>query len=90
LGISHGPEGLRTAWEVGLGALGLGGRVELRVSPRGDRVAVFAPGDRGGLRVLDARTGRELARTREAPLDAAFGVGGRLFLLGERELRVAR
>ena len=43
-----------------------------------------------GLALLDARTGRVLSVTRRAPLDAAFGAEGRLYLLEPGSVRVVR
>ena len=69
---------------------GPGGELELRVDPAGRRVAVFGRGRGARLAVLDALTGRVLGQTNAAPLDAAFDVGGRLYLLEPGELRVLR
>ncbi len=83
-------EGAERVWATtlrwGSGAEG----VELRPSPDGRRVAVLSRGEGGGLRLLDALTGSEVGRTKEAPLDAAWGGGGRLLLLYPGEVRVAR
>lgn len=89
--LRPGPAGLAEAWAVSLRRLGLEVPVRLRLSPAGDRVAVFAGAGRegGGLRVLDA-AGRVTGQMPEAPLDAAFDAAGRLHLLGPRELRTIR
>ena len=90
LALRHGPGGLTRAWAAGFGRLDLRRADALRVSPTGERVAVLARGEGGGVRILDARTGLEVGRTDEAPLDVAFDFGGRLWMLGPREIRVAR
>jgi hypothetical protein len=77
--------GLEEGWSR---AVGIGDALALRTDPTGHRVAAFSPGER--LVLLDARTGEVLGETREAPLDAAFGPEGRLYLLEERALRVVR
>ncbi len=63
---------------------------ELRVSPTGERVVLFAPRGEGPLRVLDARTGEPLGRVEQGPLDADFGPDGALYLLYGEEIRVVR
>jgi hypothetical protein len=77
-------------WDVPVAESGLPRADAVRVSPDGARVAVIARGRSGGLRLLDARTGAVVGRTDEAPLDAAFGVEGRLWILNAREVRVVR
>jgi len=86
--LRHGPEGLVRLWSAGLVGLGVRRAEELRVSPAGGRIAVLAR--ERGLRVLDAATGAVVAGTDEAPRDAAFDVGGRLWLLYPREIRIVR
>ena len=88
--LRHGREGLRRIWAETPGVRGPGGELELRVDPTGNRVAVFGRGRGATLALLDARTGRLLGQTRKAPLDAAFGVEGRLYLLEPRTIRVVR
>ena len=88
--LRHGPQGLRRIWAESPPVRGSGGEVEVRVDPSGRRVAVFGRGRGAGLAVLDALTGRTLAQTNAAPLDAAFDVGGRLYLLETDEVRVLR
>ena len=88
--LRHGPQGLRRAWAETPGVRGPGGEMELRVDPSGERVAVFGRGRGARLAVLDARTGRVLSLTKTAPLDAAFGAEGRLYLLEPRAVRVLR
>jgi hypothetical protein len=39
---------------------------------------------------MDAAGGEVVGKTRTAPLDAAFGVEGRLYILGERGVRIVR
>ena len=53
-------------------------------------MAVFGRGRGAKLALLDARTGRVLSQTKTAPLDAAFGAEGRLYLLEPRAVRVLR
>ncbi len=63
----------------------------LRLSPAGDRVAIFTPGENtNGLRVLNTETGENLGHLSESPVDAAFDAQGRLILLYPGEVRVAR
>jgi hypothetical protein len=85
--LRHGPEGLRRVWAETPGVRGPGGELELRVDPSGRRVAVFGRGRGARLATLDALTGRVLGQT-TAPLDAAFGVEGRLYLLESGAIRV--
>jgi DNA-binding beta-propeller fold protein YncE len=88
--LRPGPGGLTVRWDVPVAASGLPRADGVRVSPDGARVAVLARGKGGGVRVLDARTGAVVGRTDEAPLDAAYGVEGRLWILNAREVRVVR
>jgi hypothetical protein len=88
--LRHGAEGLRRIWAETPAVRGAGGELEVRVDPSGRRVAVFGRGRGARLAVLDALTGRVLGQTNAAPLDAAFDVGGRLYLLEPGELRVLR
>jgi hypothetical protein len=88
--LRHGPQGLRRIWAESPAVRGPGGELELRVDPAGRRLAVFGRGRGARLAVLDALTGRVLVQTNAAPLDAAFDVGGRLYLLEPGELRVLR
>lgn len=88
--LRHGAEGLRRVWQETPPVRGSGGEMELRVDPSGERVAVFGRGRGAGLALLDARTGRVLSVTRTAPLDAAFGAEGRLYLLEPGAVRVLR
>jgi DNA-binding beta-propeller fold protein YncE len=87
--MRHGPEGLRRVWSESPGVGGPAGGMELRVDPSGARVAVFGRGRGARLAVLDALTGRVLGQT-TAPLDAAFGMEGRLYLLEAGGVRVMR
>jgi hypothetical protein len=87
--LRHGPEGLKRVWAQSPDVRGSGGQLELRVDPSGARVAVFGRGKGARLAVLDARTGRVLGQT-TAPLDAAFGMEGRLYLLESGAVRVMR
>jgi DNA-binding beta-propeller fold protein YncE len=88
--LRHGPQGLRRIWAETPAVRGPGGELEVRVDPAGRRVAVFGRGRGARLAVLDALTGHVLGQTNTAPLDAAFDVGGRLYLLEPGELRVLR
>jgi hypothetical protein len=87
--LRHGPEGLRRVWTETPGVRGPAGELELRVDPSGTAVAVFGRGRGARLAVLDALTGRVLGQT-TAPLDAAFGAEGRLYLLESGAVRVMR
>ena len=87
--LRHGPEGLRRVWTGEPGVRGPAGELELRVDPSGAQVAVFGRGRGARLAVLDALTGRVLGQT-TAPLDAAFGMEGRLYLLEPGGVRVMR
>ncbi|WP_420130256.1 YncE family protein [Longimicrobium sp.] len=88
--LRHGPQGLRRIWAETPPVRGPEGELAVRVDPSGRRVAVFGQGRGARLAVLDALTGRVLGQTNAAPLDAAFDVGGRLYLLELGELRVLR
>lgn len=88
--LRHGPQGLRRIWAESPAVRGPGGALQLRMDPTGRRVAVFGRGRGARLAVLDALTGRALGETNTAPLDAAFDVRGRLYLLEPSELRVLR
>lgn len=88
--LRHGAQGLRRIWAETPAVRGPGGELEVRVDPAGRRVAVFGRGRGARLAVLDALTGRMLFQTNAAPLDAAFDVEGRLYLLEPGELRVLR
>ena len=88
--LRHGREGLRRIWAETPGVRGPGGELELRVDPTGARVAVFGRGRGATLAVLNARTGQLQGQTRTAPLDAAFGAEGRLYLLERGTIRVVR
>jgi hypothetical protein len=88
--LRHGPQGLRRIWAESPAVRGAGGELQLRVDPSGRRVAVFGRGRGARLAVLDALTGHVLGQTKTAPLDAAFDVRGRLYLLEPSELRVMR
>jgi DNA-binding beta-propeller fold protein YncE len=88
--LRHGPQGLRRIWAESPPVRGPEGELEVRVDPSGRRLAVFGRGRGARLAVLDALTGRVLGQTNTAPLDAAFDVGGRLYLLEPGELRVLR
>lgn len=87
--LRHGPQGLRRVWAETPAVRGPAGEMELRVDPSGARVAVFGRGRGARLAVLDALTGRMLGQT-TAPLDAAFGAEGRLYLLETGGVRVMR
>lgn len=87
--MRHGPQGLRRVWSGTPAVRGPAGEMELRVDPSGARVAVWGRGRGARLAVLDALTGRVLGQT-TAPLDAAFGMEGRLYLLEAGGVRVMR
>jgi DNA-binding beta-propeller fold protein YncE len=88
--LRHGPQGLRRIWAESPAVRGPEGELELRMDPTGRRVAVFGRGRGARLAVLDALTGTVLGQTNTAPLDAAFDVRGRLYLLEPSELRMLR
>lgn len=88
--LRHGGDELRRIWAESPPVRGPQGEMEVRVDPSGRRVAVFGRGRGARLAVLDALTGRVLGQTNTAPLDAAFDVRGRLYLLEPAELRVLR
>jgi hypothetical protein len=79
--FSDGPDGLQPLWRQSLRSLGLRDSVEMRVAPRGGRLAVFDAGEEGRLYLLDAATGEIRGMWRPAPLDAAFATTGPLYLL---------
>jgi hypothetical protein len=60
--------------------------VRTRYAAAAGMVAVFTPGSEAGLRVLDAKTGESSGFIEDAPLDAAFGPDGALYLLYPRQL----
>jgi hypothetical protein len=84
--LRHGSGGLARGWT----ATGLRRAGTLRVSPDGRRLAVLARGDEGEMWLLDARTGAVRSHSAEAPRDAAFDVGGRLWVLHAGEIRLVR
>jgi hypothetical protein len=86
----HYPGGLERAWERPLELLAGADGCHLRMDADGTRLAAFSRGAGGGLALLDAGDGEELGRTPEPPLDAAFGPGGRLYLLEGAAVRVVR
>ena len=90
LRFAHEGDRLEAAWSQAAGADGGDGWLELRADPAGARVAVFGRGEGARLVLLDARTGDVLGATTTAPLDAAFGPEGRLYLLEERAVRIVR
>jgi hypothetical protein len=85
--MRHEGESLRRLWSA---SPGVGDTVQLRMDPTGRRVAVLGRGRGATLAVLDAGDGRVLGQTKTAPLDAAFGVDGRLYLLERRAVRIVR
>lgn len=60
--------------------------VRMRYAAGTGIVAIFTPGSETGLRVLDAKTGESRGFIEDAPLDAAFGPDGALYLLYPRQL----
>lgn len=87
--LRHVPQGLRRVWAETPDVRGAAGEMELRLDPSGARLAVFGRGRGARLTLLDALTGRVLGQT-TAPLDAAFGAEGRLYLLEPGAVRVMR
>lgn len=77
-------------WRRTLDDLDLGEDAEVRLSPIGDRLVVFAPGKKGGLRMLDAETGEALGSILEGPIDVGYGPGGHLFMLYPGAIRKLR
>jgi hypothetical protein len=88
LRLRHGPQGLKRVWAESPPVRGPEGEMELRVDAAGTQVAVFGRGRGARLAVLDAATGRVTGQTQTAPLDAAFGPEGRLYLLEAGSVRV--
>lgn len=88
--LRHVRQELRRVWAESPSVGGSDGAVEVRVDPAGRQVAVLGRGRGARLAVLDALTGRPLGETKTAPLDAAFDVRGRLYLLEAGALRVLR
>ena len=86
--LRHGREGLVPRWRKGFGGIGRGEPDELRVSPSGARVAVLARGRE--LRLLAAADGKVLEESKQSPRDVAWDAAGRLWVLGAREIRIAR
>jgi hypothetical protein len=84
----HVAGGLERAWERPLDVLDGSGGCALRLDAEGRRVAAFSRGAGGGLALLDAADGQVLGVTPDAPLDAAFGPDGRLFVLEGPTIRV--
>ncbi len=83
-------EGLRILWRRALRDLDPPARPQLQLAPDGQRLALFAPGEEGGVSLVDTRTGERRGRVRETPLDLAFGTNGELYLLYAEEMRVVR
>jgi hypothetical protein len=86
--LRHGRAGLRPLWRHGFGGIGQADADELRVSPSGERIAVLARGK--ALRLLAARDGKVLQEGKQSPRDVAWDAAGRLWVLGEREIRIVR
>ncbi|MBB4634142.1 YncE family protein [Longimicrobium terrae] len=86
--LRHERDGLPRLWAQAPRVAGDSDEVRLRVNPAGTRVAVFGRGRGARMVVLDAATGEVVDRMQEAPLDAAYGVEGRLYLLDRRGLKV--
>lgn len=87
--LRHAEDELRRVWAESPSVRGDDGEVEARVDPAGRWIAVLGRGRGARLAVLDAATGRPRGET-TAPLDAAFDVRGRLYLLEPQALRVLR
>lgn len=81
--LRPGRDGLTAVWSRGFGDAD-----EVRVSPSGARLAVLARGKE--LRLLDAANGAVLQESKQSPRDAAWDAAGRLWVLGEREIRIVR
>jgi hypothetical protein len=60
--------------------------IRMRYAAATDMLVVFTPGSGAGLRVLDAKAGESWGSIEDAPLDAAFGPDGVLYLLYPRQL----
>ena len=87
--LRHGRDGLEPLWSKGVGGGIGGGRAdELRISPSGMRLAVLARGRE--LRLLAAADGKVLEESKQKPRDVAWDAAGRLWVLGAREIRIAR
>jgi hypothetical protein len=80
-------QALRRMWSV---SPKVGDALELRVDPTGRRLGVLGRGRGAALAVLNAGDGKVLGQTKTAPVDAAFGVDGRLYLLERRSVRTMR
>jgi len=88
--LRPGPEGLTAHWRRSADEWGLGAGAQLRVDHDGHRLAAFAAGPGGGLRMLDAESGDPIGDAMPAPIDAGFGANGTLFVLFAREIQVLR
>jgi hypothetical protein len=86
--LRHGRAGLGPLWHRGFGGIGQADADELRVSPSGERIAVLARGKE--LRLLSAADGKVLQEGMQSPRDVAWDAAGRLWVLGEREIRIVR
>ncbi|HET6764964.1 MAG TPA: hypothetical protein VFH27_14870 [Longimicrobiaceae bacterium] len=76
--LRHVPDGLEERWRTSLRHAGMTAPAAVRLSPTGERLAVFGE---GGVRLLDARTGTVVGHLNERPRDAAFDARGQLHLL---------
>jgi hypothetical protein len=88
LALRASDRGLVTIWRRPISAAAPRVAVRLRVDDRGRRVALLKTGGDAGLVILDAGDGSVLSESADAPLDAAFGAHGALYLLYPREIRV--
>lgn len=70
-----------TVWSRSTGDLGISPPMRLRLSGRGDRLAVLAMNDEAGLHVLDMETGRTVDRLGGRADDVAFDPADRIYLL---------
>lgn len=88
IALRHGPDGLKRLWARDFGGIGGHPPDAVRASPVGRRLAVVAFGKE--LHLLAAADGKELEESKRAPRDAAWDAAGRLWVLGEREIRIVR
>lgn len=88
--VDLGGEESRVIWRRTLDDLDLEEDARLRLSPSGDRLVVFGPGKKNGLRMLNAETAEAMGSLLEGPLDARYGTGGTLFMLFPESIRTLR
>lgn len=88
--LRHAGQRLERVWAVTPALGGDPDSAQLRLSPDGRAVAAFGRGRGARMAVLDAAAGVGTGEASDAPLDAAWGTGGRLYLLEPGRVRVAR